>query len=386
MRVSFSALTAGLFYCLLFSACADSQDDRQSGRRRAVPVRAAKVQRGSVDQTISVVGHVEPSAAVRVTAQVEGQLLKAHVKPGRQVKEGELLFQIDPRDFQNSLRQAEAALAGSRAQLKRAQQDLARYKSLASQNFLSQQQYEQSLTDVETLRAGIDQNTAVLESAALRLERTYIRSPISGRTGEVLVDPGNNIKANDATLLVINTISPADVRFSVPEGFLPELNRSFRQGAVDVRVLPEGDNGEPVTGRVIIIDNEVDRSTGTISMRARFENQDERLWPGQFVRVHIVLNALNDALIIPDSAVLEGLQGRYVYVLRADGGVENRNITARDLDGRRAVVLSGLTEGETVVTDGQLNLLPGSLAEVLEESGPAGASRPAPAPAPDEPL
>jgi multidrug efflux system membrane fusion protein len=294
------------------------------------------------------------------------------VRPGHQVKKGDLLFKLDPRSFKSSLSQAEASLSSNQAQLRRAQQDLNRYKTLSSQNFLSQQQYEQSQAEVETLQAAIAQYQAIRENAALQLSHTTITAPINGRTGEVLVDPGNNIKANDSTLLVINTISPADVRFSVPERFLPELNRRFRSAPVEVNVLPEGDRGEPISGVLTVIDNAVDRNTGAISMRARFANKDERLWPGQFVRVNIVMDSIPDALIIPEGAILEGIYSRYVYVLQEDGRVVNRDISAVDLAGGMCMVTAGLSPGELVIIDGQLNLMPGSLAEAIASSSGTG--------------
>ncbi len=368
-KIFFSAY---ILICFFLCACSDDASSPQQRRDHAVPVRVAEVLSDDVDQILNVIGHVEASATVKVTAQVGGQLLEAKVRPGHQVKAGALLFRIDPRSFQASLNQADAALASNSAQLRRARQDLARYKKLASQDFLSQQQYEQSLTEVETIEASIEQNSAVRANALLNLEHADIKAPIAGRVGEVLVDPGNNIKANDATLLVINTISPADVKFSVPERFLPELNRRFRAGKVEVRVLPEGDSGPPVAGALTVIDNEVDRTTGTISMRARFANTDERLWPGQFTRVSIVMEAVKNALVIPDTAIMEGTNGRYVYVLQEDGTVKNRDVAAEDLPDGRVLVTSGLALGERVVVDGQLNLMPGVKVEVIKPSGGQG--------------
>ncbi|MDR2503395.1 MAG: efflux RND transporter periplasmic adaptor subunit [Deltaproteobacteria bacterium] len=367
-------ITLGLF-C---AACSDDGASSRAGRSKAVPVRVAKVKTEEVRRTLSVVGHVEPSATVHITAQVGGQLMEAHVRPGSYVHAGDTLFILDRRPFQNALLQAEAALSSNRAQLRRAQQDLNRYKQLASQNFLSQQQYEQSLTEVETLQANIAQNTAARENAQLQLGHATIKAPISGRAGEVLVHPGNNVKANDSTLLVINTVSPAEVRFAVPERFLPELNRRLRTDRVETLVLPEGDTGEPVSGLLTLIDNEVDKNTGTISMRARFANSEERLWPGQFVRVSIVMESVSDALVIPAGAVLEGLSGRYAYVLGEDGRVSPRDIKIMDLSDGRGMVEQGLALGESVVIDGQLNLMPGSLVEIIapaagEETDPARA-------------
>lgn len=359
---------------LILPLAGGCSEDRAGAPRRAgrpVPVRVAEVRAEAVEQTLSVVGHVEASASVRVTAQVGGQLMESRVRPGSQVRAGQVLFKIDPRSFQATLNQAEASIKGNRAQLRRARQDLERYRVLASKDFLSQQQYEQSLTEVEALEATIAQNEAVRDNAQLNLGHTVIAAPINGRVGEVLVDPGNNIKANETVMLVINTIRPADVGFSVPERYLPELKRRQGKGNVTVSVRPEGDKGAPIKGELYLIDNEVDRSTGTIAMRARFDNTEERLWPGQFVRVNIVMDAVPDGLVIPQAAILEGLSNRYVYVVDPEGAVRNRDIQSEFLPDGRALILGGLKPGERVVTDGQLNLAPGSRVEIIGEPAPA---------------
>lgn len=364
---------------LLAAGCSDGGRSGAGRQGRLVPVRASVVTPQDIKQTLSIIGHVEPSATVQVTSQVSGQLMESHVRPGSQVKAGAVLFTIDPRSFQASLNQAEASLKGNRAQLRKARQDLERYRVLASKDFLSQQQYEQSLTEVESYEATIAQNEAVRDNAILNLSHATISAPISGRVGKVLVDAGNNIRANDTVMLVINTIKPADVRFSVPERFLPELKRRLANDKVVVSVQPEGDAGEPIAGALYLIDNQVDRNTGTILMRASFANADERLWPGQFVRVHIVMDDVAGALVIPQSAVLEGLSSRYVYVVDEDGSVQNRDIVCEFLQDGRAFVLSGLQAGETVVIDGQLNLAPGSRVEIISDAPPAQDSPETPA-------
>lgn len=347
--------------------CSENKSGGTAQQGRLVPVRAATVKTEPVEQTLSVIGHVEASASVKVTSQVGGQLLESRVRPGSRVRAGAVLFKIDPRSFQATLNQAEASIKGNRAQLRRARQDLERYRVLASKDFLSQQQYEQSLTEVESLEATIAQSEAVRDNAQLNLSHTAINAPISGRVGEVLVDPGNNIKANETVLLVINTIRPANVSFSVPERYLPELKRRLGEGHVTVTVRPEGDKGTPISGELYLIDNEVNRSTGTIAMRARFANNDERLWPGQFVRVNIIMDDIPAGLVIPQSAILEGISSRYVYVVNAEGAVQNRDIESQFLPDGRALISNGLKQDEIVVTDGQLNLAPGSRVEILGE-------------------
>jgi multidrug efflux system membrane fusion protein len=361
-----------LLYSLLSGAGCTNESGDSASENDPVPVRVARVQQDSVQQTLAVVGHVEASASVKISAQVSGQIIHSFVLPGNYVQAGELLFTLDQRSLRAELNQAEAILDRDEARLAQARQDLSRYKSLAAGDFLSQQQYEQSLSEVAELEATIKQDMAAIESAEVQLSHTQIHAPISGRIGEILVDPGNIIKANDLPLLVINTLSPAEVSFAVPEKYLPELNARLRKGDVEVQVLPEGDRGEPVSGKLTVVDNEVNRETGTIAMRARFENSDERLWPGQFVRVFIVMESVPDALVMPFRAALEGLNGQYVYVAEEDAGRPEQFKIARPrliktvfLDKNRLQVIEGLSPGEEVVTDGQLNLFPGARVEIL---------------------
>jgi multidrug efflux system membrane fusion protein len=372
-RLTRFLLGAGIMlYALFFGASCTNENGESSSGNAPIPVRTARIQQDSVQQTLAVVGHVEASASVKISAQVSGQIIHSFVLPGNYVQAGELLFTLDQRSLRAELNQAEAILDRDKARLAQARQDLSRYKSLAAGDFLSKQQYEQSLSEVAELEATLKQDMAAIESAEVQLSHTEIHAPISGRIGEILVDPGNIIKANDAPLLVINTLSPAEVSFAVPEKYLPELNARLRKGGVEVRVLPEGDRGEPVSGQLTVVDNEVKRETGSIAMRARFENSDERLWPGQFVRVFIVMESVPDALVMPFRALLEGLNGQYVYVAEEDPGkpeqfkiVRTRLIKTAFLDKNRLQVMEGLSPGEEVVTDGQLNLFPGARVEIL---------------------
>ncbi|MDR2826222.1 MAG: efflux RND transporter periplasmic adaptor subunit [Deltaproteobacteria bacterium] len=366
-------------FLFLNTGCKNESGENSSASR-PVPVRTALVEQGAAQQTLAVVGHVEASASVKLSAQVNGQLMECFVQPGHYVQAGDLLFRLDQRTLQAELNQAGAVLDRDKARLDQARQDLTRYKSLAAGDFLSKQQYEQSLSEVVALDATIKQDQAAIESAEVQLGHTKIHAPIAGRIGEILVDPGNIVKANDLPLLVINTISPAEVSFAVPEKYLPEINQRMRKGPVEVLVLPEGDRGEPVSGVLTVIDNTVDRETGTIAMRARFENSDERLWPGQFVRVYIVMEAVPDALIIPIKAVLEGVIGQYVYVTEqvqhtagqdtdaakaAFKSGQPRPVKTVLLDKTRMQIIDGLTVNEEIVTDGQLNLFPGARVEIL---------------------
>ena len=356
---------------LIFIGCS-GEDERRETSHRSIPVYTAKAAREKAERTLALVGHVEASASVRLASQVTGQLMEVLVEPGHYVEAGQLIFRLDQRTFQAALNQARAALDRDTAQLTRARRDLDRYKSLVSKNHVTQQQYELSLSEVASLEATINLNTAAVESAQVQLGYTDIVAPISGRTGAILIDPGNIVRENDMPILIINTISPAEVSFAVPERHLPELNRRLRQGAVEVEVLPEGDQGDPVRGLLTTIDNTVNRETGAVAMRARFDNADERLWPGQFVRVSITMEEIPEALVIPFRAALEGLSGQYVYLTSqeeegAAPTVEPRQVRAVLLDKARLQVLEGLEEGDEVVVDGQLNLYPGARVEILPD-------------------
>ena len=366
------SLLAFLLVPLICVGCS-GQDERREAGPRSIPVYTAKAAQERAERTLALIGHVEPSASVRVASQVTGQLMEVLVEPGHYVETGQLLFRLDQRTFQAALNQARAALDRDTAQLTRARRDLDRYKSLVSKNHVTQQQYELSLSEVTSLEATMNLNIAAVESAQVHLGYTNIVAPISGRTGTILIDPGNIVRENDMPILIINTISPAEVSFAVPERHLPELNRRLRRGAVEVQVLPEGDQGEPVRGVLATIDNTVNRETGAVAMRARFDNADERLWPGQFVRVSITMEEFPNALVIPFRAALEGLAGQYVYVTRQgeESGdsptVEPRQVRAVLLDNTRLQVLEGLEEGDEVVVDGQLNLYPGARVEILPD-------------------
>jgi len=368
------SLLASLLVTLIGIGCS-GEDEKREARHRSIPIYTAKVTQEKAERTLALVGHVEPSASVRLASQVTGQLMEVLVQPGHYVEAGQLLFRLDQRTFQAALNQVRAALDRDTAQLTRARRDLDRYKSLVSKNHVTQQQYELSLSEVASLEATINQNTAAIENAQVNLGYTNIVAPISGRAGAILIDSGNIVRQNDMPLLIINTISPAEVSFAVPERHLSELNRRLRQGAVEVQVLPEGDQGAPVRGALTTIDNTVNRETGTVAMRARFANADERLWPGQFVRVSITMEEFPEALVIPFRAALEGVAGRYVYVTRqekesdAPPTVEPRQVRTELLDNARLQVLEGLEEGDEVVVDGQLNLYPGARVEILSDPG-----------------
>jgi multidrug efflux system membrane fusion protein len=354
-----------------------------------VPVTVAKATRESVPVEIHVVGSVEASSTVQVKSLVAGQLMSVHFAEGQDVKKDDLLFEIDPRSYQEALRQAESAVQRDRAQLRQAEANVAkdlaqqqkadldagRYDELAKEGIVSKEQREQMRTAaatsgesvkadqaaVESARASLQSDLSLVEKAKLDLSYCSIRSPISGRAGNLLVHAGNLVKDNgDNALVVINQVAPIFVNFGVPEQYLPEIRRANAQNRLPVRVSLQNEPGKVVSGRLSVIDNTVDSTTGTIKLKAVFEDAQRVLWPGQFVDTVLTLGAQDNATVVPAEAVQAGQQGQLIYVVKQDQTVEARNVTiGRSLD-RKIVIEKGVEPGETVVTDGQLRLFPGA--------------------------
>jgi membrane fusion protein, multidrug efflux system len=334
-----------------------------------VPVRVGQVVRKPVPIEIRNVGTIQAYTAVAVRALVGGEILQVHFREGQDVRKGDLLFSIDPRPYQAALAQAEAALARDRAQAANAEADAKRYEDLVQKDYVTRQQYEAILANTKALGATVRADEAAVERARLDLSYCSIRSPIDGRTGAVMVQVGNIIKPNDATLVAINQIAPIYLAFAVPERDLDEIRRRQAQGKLTV-IAEDAASNQPISqGELTFVDNTVDRATGTIGLKATFANQDRALWPGEFVNAVLTLATEQNAVVAPQGAVQTGQQGTYAYVVKADQTVESRPVTvARNMtDG--AVIAKGLAPGETVVTDGQLRLSPGAKIEVVTGTG-----------------
>lgn len=343
------------------SACGSTDKKGQTGKR-PVPVTLAKAQQQTIARTLEAVGNVQPVATVAVKPQVGGQIIEAPVKSGQDVEKGQVLFRLDPRPFEAAVNEVKARLLRDQVLLKKAEEDRERFARLVRQDAISREQYDQAVTNAASQRAAVTQDEATLASARLQLEYATIRAPMAGRVGEVLIDAGNVVKANDdRTLLVINALAPAKITFAVPERYLPEIMEEFRKGTIEVRATPEGDMRAPAKGALTSIDNSVDKTTGTIRLEALFPNEDMRLWPGQFTRIRVELAEMQNAIVVPAAAVLEGISGPYAYVVKSDNTVEVRLLTTSRAPDNRLIVLKGLAEGEILVLDGQLNLTPGAL-------------------------
>jgi membrane fusion protein, multidrug efflux system len=353
------AIVAGALAAYVSSDIRAKEGRKATKGPAAVTVLVAPAVQESVPIRVQAIGNVEAYLTVALKARVDGQIIEVNFKEGAPVKKGEVLFRIDPRPFEAALRQAEAnALRDSAARDQARSQDR-RYQELLEKNFVSKEAYAQIRTNAETAAAVAKASQAGLENARLNLEYCTIRSPLDGYVGKVLLQAGNLVKANDVNpLVVINQVRPVYVNFAVPEQKLPEIRKYQAEAPLRVDAILPDPAAAPITGRLVFIDNAVDPSTGTIRMRAEFENSDAALWPGQFVNVSLRLYEQADAIVIPSQAVQSGPQGQYVYVVGDDMVADVRPITVQEIAGERAVVARGLKGGERVVTRGQLRLGP----------------------------
>ncbi len=350
-------------------ACARAQ---KAPPPELVPVRVGTVVAKPVDVQVRNVGTVQPYNTVAVRALVNGEILEVHFREGQDVRKGELLFSIDPRPYEAALAQAEGALARDRAQLENAEADVKRYADLVKKDYVTQQQYDSVRANSAAYAATVRADQAAVDRARLDLGYCAIRSPLDGRTGIVMVQAGNVVKANDATLVTINQVAPVYVAVAVPERDLPEIRRRQAEGRLAVDAEDPTSGKRLARGELTFIDNTVDRTTGTITLKATFQNADRVLWPGEFVNALITLSTLSDAIVAPQGAVQTGQQGTYAYVVKADDTVEPRPVTVGRVLADGAVIDKGLAAGERVVTDGQLRLRPGSKVEILGEKTAEG--------------
>jgi membrane fusion protein, multidrug efflux system len=379
-----NAIIALIFF---FAGC--SSPHAQSGPPvfPPVPVTTGQAVEETVPIQIRSVGTAEPYSTVEVKSQVAGPLMNVNFAEGANVNRGDLLFEIDPRPFQEALRQAEAALAKDQAQLRVAEANLARgqaqlknanadarrFEQLSKEGISTRQQEDQIRTAaevaehstradeaaIESIRAAVESDRAAVEQAKLNLAYCQIRAPISGRAGNLLVHAGNLVKANgDSPLVVLNQIKPVFVGFGVPERYLNAILKLHSRRKLVVTAVAEKD-GMPSTGTLSVIDNTVDPNTGTIRLKAVFDNTDGRVWPGQFLNVVLTLDT-QTATVIPSEAVQVGQQGSFVYAVKADQTVEPRPISVGQTISGKVIIEKGVTVGETIVTDGQSRLFPGA--------------------------
>jgi multidrug efflux system membrane fusion protein len=327
----------------------------------AVPVVAGAAQAQNVPVYVRGLGTVQAFQTVTVRTRVDGQITKVLFTEGQEVKTGDPLFQIDPRPFQATLEQAQAMKTRDEAQLKGAQLDLERYQKLLPTGFQTRQQYDQQIATVDQLKGSIAADQAQIDAAQLNLQYADIRSPIDGRTGARLVDLGNFVQAGQTTALVsITQIKPIFVSLTVPQENLVDIRTNQARAPLAVEVYASDDKTLLSTGKLTLIDNQVDTTTGTIRLKATFDNSDERLWPGEFVSARLILATRADAIVVPAQTVMNGPQGSYVYVIKPGDTVERRAVQIALTEGDRAVIEKGLARGERVVVEGQYRLTEGA--------------------------
>ena len=343
--------------------------------RAPVPVLAADAVVKSAPIRLLAIGKAEPYSSVSIRAQVGGLLTGVHFAEGKDVKKGDLLFTIDPRPYDAALHKEQANLAKDTVDAKNAEVDNKRYETMAKKDVISKEQADQVRTAAESKAAQLKADQAAVEVTRLQLEYCTIKSPLDGRTGDLMVHEGNVVKPNDIALVDINQITPIYVTFSIPERELPAVKALRNEGKkVKVVAVATGDEGRPEEGELAFLDNAVDSNTGMIKLKAVFPNEDRRLWPGEFVSVTMILGEEDQVVMVPSQAVQPGQQGFYVYVIKPDVTVENRTIkVGRTVDGE-TVIESGLAAGEKVVTDGHLRLAPGYTVEIKASVGGETAS------------
>src|SRR5260370_13159672 len=377
---SFRGFAVEVVLALVAMACGKGQQQQGFG---PVPVTVAKVTQKNVPLNIRAIGNVEPIESVTVRPQVGGVLMRVNFSEGQEVKKGDLLFEIDPRPLQAALAQARAQLARDKANAQDAEATARRYAALVKREYVTQQQADNAEAQAEALKAAVAADQAALQQARLNLAYAQIRSPVTGRTGSLLVHAGNVVKAPDDKLVVIDQLQPIYVGFAVPEQVLPQIRARAAAARLAVTASPPTEakgagveqraagaiGQETYAGVLTFVDNAVDLQTGTIRLKATFANKDDPRWPGQSVDAGLHLGEQQGAVVAPAEAVQRGQQGEYVYVVKRVNTVESRPVTVSRSDPHEAVIEKGLSPGETVVTDGQLRLQQGMKVQIKGEAG-----------------
>jgi multidrug efflux system membrane fusion protein len=359
-----------LISLLALAGCTDSNGAAQTSGgsgalerakdNSAVPVVVSKAGRSSFPVELRAIGTGQAFKTVSVESQVAGIVKEVHYRQGQLIHQGDLLITLDKSPLLAALAQSEAALARDKAQAQLSQAELRRYNELDKQGIISKQQYEQSLATSTAMQATVQADEAAIQTAKIELSYCSIYAPISGMAGAQLVYPGATVKANDLpVLVVINQVSPIYVDFAVPQQFLGSIKSFMARSPLGVQATPPGDSVAE-KGVLTFINNTVDASTGTIHLMGSFPNTDQRLWPGQFSNVLLRLNEEQNVLVIPSQAVQTGQQGDYVFVTKPNMTVDVRQVKVGQSVNNQTQVLQGLSDGETVVIDGQVRLVPGT--------------------------
>lgn len=363
--IIFSLISLALFSC--------SGKKAEPPKKGSVPVTVGSSVIKSVPIQVKAIGHVEPYSSVSIKARIGGELLRVGFTEGQDVNKGQLLFTIDSRTYKTALESAEANLLRDMALEKKALEDLRRYTELLKDELVSRSQYDLVFANAEAAKAVVSSDKSAVENARLLLGYCSIYAPITGRTGSLLANQGNLIKADDISpMVVIHQIQPIYASFTMPEQNLSQIKKYMSGGKLKVSAFITAEESIPEEGLLTFIDNAVDTATGTIKLKASFANKNKLLWPGQFVNVVITLAIQPDAVVVPSQAVQTGQQGQFVFVVK-DDIAERRPVTAGVAYEDMTVIEKGLESGEQVVTDGQMRIVPGGKVEIKKPDGPAAA-------------
>jgi multidrug efflux system membrane fusion protein len=365
-----SGLAVLLAVVMALAACSKSDAKKASGPPPSVPVVVTTASQQDIPVVVSAIGTVQPFTTVQVKSMVAAQIDKVHFTQGQDVKKGQLLFTLDKRGFEADLQKAIGTMTKDKASAENAAVEAKRYAALLKEGVVAQQQYDQMQSQAAQMAAAVESDQAAVQAAKVNLQYTDIYSPVDGRAGDVLMHEGNLVKANDVPLVVINQITPIYAEFNVPEQQLPEVKQFMSQGTLVVDASFPNQQGTVAKGKLTFVDNMVDRQTGTIALKATFQNTDRKLWPGQFVNIAMQLTKLNKAVTVPSQAVQNGQQGTYVYVIKPDKTAEARQVALGVLYGNQQVIKSGVNAGETVVTDGQMRIAPGTRVDAKTADAP----------------
>ncbi len=337
----------------------------------AVPVAAASVVQKDVPIYLEGLGTVTALYTVTVKTQVDGRLDKVFFVEGQRVKKGELIALVDPRPFEAALHQAQATVERDQANLVNSQLNLKRYEELSKQNLIAVQQATDQQAQVDQLKATVDMDKAQVETARLNVEYAHIISPVDGVTGIRLVDPGNIIHAADTTgIVVITQLDPIAVIFTLPQDDLAEVSEAMGNGALEVDAFDRAGGAKLGTGKVLLIDNQINQTTATMRIKAVFPNPNSALWPNQFVKARLLLTTKKDAIVVPTPAIQRGPKGTFVYLVGADSTVSVQLVAIDTTQGDETLLSSGLKPGQVVVTDGQNQIRPGSKVAVRAPEKP----------------
>jgi len=374
-RATRYTIVAGLLVAVAAGGLVAYFSGNSRAREKATPkgpgiasVAVVTAMQQTVPVRLQAIGNVEAYTSVAVKSRVDGQIVAVQFREGQEVRKGDVLFRIDARPFEAAFRQSEAQALRDIASRDQASSQERRYQELLEKNFVSKDAYAQFRTNAQTAEATAKASQAALENAKLNLEYTVIRSPIDGYVGRALLQAGNMVKANDTiSLVVINQVRPVYVSFAIPEQQLTVVRDLMRRNPLTVEVAVPGTEKFIAAGRIAFLDNAIDQTTGTIKVRAIFDNSDAALWPGQFYTVRVKLYDQENAIVVPSRALQTGPDGQFVYVVKADMTVAARKVTALRTDGDLSVLADGgLAKGERVVVRGALRLAPGVKVAIVD--------------------